>query len=326
MPRPDAKPAFSPLTALTALVKDATRVSLELFKVMVPIIVAVKIIKELGLIGYMAMPLSPLMALVGLPPDMGLVWATAMINNIYGGIIVYAALAADGPALSAAQSTVLSTMMLIAHNLLVEGRVTHKCGVGFWGQTLIRVLGALACGALMHLVFSAFGLFAEPAPLLFAAQPEDASPWRWALGEARNLASIFLIITGLMVMMRVLGQLGLLGLFERLLLPVLRLIGIGRSAATITVIGLVMGLSYGGGLILHEVRGGKLSRADVFSSISLMGLSHALIEDTLLMALIGASAWGTLGARLVFSLAAVALLSRLLAPRLIRGGALAKVF
>lgn len=90
--------------------------------------------------------------------------------------------------------------------------------------------------------------------------------------------------------------------------------GIGDTAATITVIGMVMGLAYGGGLIIHEVSQGKISKSDVFAAVSLMSLSHAVIEDTLLMALIGASAWGTLGARLVFSLAAIALLSRVLRP------------
>ena len=93
--------------------------------------------------------------------------------------------------------------------------------------------------------------------------------------------------------------------------------GIGGSAATITVIGLVMGLAYGGGLILHDVQKGKVGPRDVFSAISLMSLSHALIEDTLLMYLIGATLWGTFVGRLVFSLIVVAVLSRL-APAFVR--------
>jgi glycerol uptake facilitator-like aquaporin len=96
--------------------------------------------------------------------------------------------------------------------------------------------------------------------------------------------------------------------------------GIGGGAATITVIGLVMGLAYGGGLIMHDVHKGKVERRDVFPAISLMSLSHALIEDTLLMYLIGATMWGTFVGRLLFSLLVVAALSRLTAglarPRL----------
>jgi hypothetical protein len=83
----------------------------------------------------------------------------------------------------------------------------------------------------------------------------------------------------------------------------------------VTVIGMTMGLTYGGGLIIHETQAGHIPKKDVFAAVSLMSLSHALIEDTLLLALIGASPWGTLGARLVFSLAVTAALSRWAASR-----------
>ena len=72
-----------------------------------------------------------------------------------------------------------------------------------------------------------------------------------------------------------------------------------------------MGLAYGGGLILHDIQKGKVEPRDVFPAISLMSLSHALIEDTLLMYLIGATLWGTFVGRLAFSLVVVAVLSRL---------------
>ncbi|NMC48238.1 MAG: hypothetical protein GYA47_02220, partial [Desulfovibrio sp.] len=61
--------------ALSAL-RDAVRISLDLYKIMIPVIIGVKILKELDLISLLAVPLSPLMELTGLPADMGLVWAT----------------------------------------------------------------------------------------------------------------------------------------------------------------------------------------------------------------------------------------------------------
>ena len=118
-----------------------------------------------------------------------------------------------------------------------------------------------------------------------------------------------------MGLMRALNALGLTRLLEILLTPFLRLMGIGPTAATVTVIGMTMGLTYGGGLIIHEAQAGHIPKKDVFAAVSLMSMSHALIEDTLLLALIGASAWGSLGARLVFSLAVTAVLSRWAASR-----------
>ncbi len=313
-------------SAASAL-RDAGRISLDLYKIMIPVIIGVKILKELDLISLLAVPLAPLMELTGLPADMGLVWATAILTNIYGGILVYVALPPGPDPLTVAQVTVLSTMILIAHNIPVEGRITQKCGVGFWGQALLRMGGALVCGMLMHHFFSACGMLAEPGRAVFTAGPADASLVGWALGEAKNLVMIFGVILALIILMRVLGRLRITDLFERLLAPVLGLMGIGRKAATITVIGLVMGLAYGGGLILMEVKGGRLSRRDVFSSLSLMSLSHALIEDTLLMTLIGASVQGTFFGRLLFSMIVVAVLSRLVGPRLsVPGSALGRMF
>jgi hypothetical protein len=131
-----------------------------------------------------------------------------------------------------------------------------------------------------------------------------------ALGEARNLASIFCIITGLIGLMRLLQALRLLDLCNAALRPVLRLMGIGPRAATIAVVGLVLGLAYGGGRIIHEARTGQVEGRDVFAALTLMGLCHSLIEDTLLMSLVGGHVSGILWGRLLFSLVVTALLTR----------------
>ena len=305
----------TPVSALAGVVRDAVRVSLALFKVMVPIIILVKVLQEFGAIEYLAAPLGPVMEFLGLPVGMGLAWATAMLSNIYSGLIVFQALAAQSPPLSQAQVTVLGVLMLIAHNLLVEGQVTKRCGVSFLGQNLLRVGGGLACAWLLHLVFSAWGLFSAPAVMLWLPPKPAATLLGWALGEAKNLGYIFLVILTLMGLMRLLNALGLTRFLEMLLAPFLKLMGIGPKAATVTVIGMTMGLAYGGGLIIHETQAGHIPRKDVFAAVSLMSLSHALIEDTLLLTLIGTSPWGSMVARLLFSLAVTAVLSRWAASR-----------
>lgn len=296
---------------LAGLFRDALSASLALFKVMIPIIILVKLLKEFHLITPLAAPLGPVMELVGLPAGLSLVWATAMLSNIYSGLVVFQVMLPELGLFTQAQATVLAVLMLIAHNLLVEGQVTKRCGVSFFGQNALRVGGALACAWLLNQVLSAGGYLQAPAVMLWTPPGQDGSLVSWAFGEARNLGWIFVIIFTLMGLMRILNALGLTGLMERLLTPLLRLMGIGPTAATVTVIGMTMGLTYGGGLIIHETQAGHISRQDVFASVSLMSLSHALIEDTLLLALIGASAWGSLFARLVFSLVVTAILSRL---------------
>ncbi len=290
------------------LLRDAVRVAWDLYKVMIPIIILVKILAELDLLRYLAWPLTPVMELVGLPAETGLVWATAMAVNLYSAMAVYATL---GSTLSVAQITVLATMMLVAHNLPLETRISQQCGVSAKSQLAIRIGCAILLGLILHLVFSGFDLLQQPSRMLWDPPAEAPTLLAWAWGQGKGLASLFLIILGLMALVRLLKAIRVTDLFNFLLRPFLKLMGIGREAATITVIGLTLGIAYGGGLIIHESRTGTVDKRDLFSAMSLMGLSHALIEDTLLMALLGAHMVGTFWARLLFSLAAVALLTRL---------------
>ena len=293
---------------------QALRVGLALFKIMIPVIVGVKILQELDLIRYIALPLSPLMKMVGLPPEMGLVWATGMINNLYGAIIVLLSLWDQVP-LSAAQSTVLCTLMLVAHTLPIELKIAQRAGVRLLFQAFSRLTFAILLGWILHSIYSHFNLLQEPARILFqpgsSAMPQNQTLLVWGIGEIRKLLSILLIIVSLFLLMRLLNRFGIIDFISRILSPVLRIMGIGPRATTVTVIGLTMGIVYGGGLIIHEARTGTIPRKDIFYSLSLMGLCHALIEDTMLMMVIGGDVSGILFARLFFSVLIVGLLVRI---------------
>ena len=288
---------------------DALKLSSDLFRIMVPVIITVKVLQEFDLIKYLAIPLGPVMRLVGLPPEMGLVWATAMLNNLYGAVIVFLSLVGDTP-VTTAQATVLCTMMLVAHNLPVELKIAQISGPRIMFQAVSRSGSALLLGWLLHIVTSRMNLLGHPA--IFFVKPQisaavDDKNWMlWAAGELQNLVSIFFVILGLLLLMHVLEKLKIISAMNRLLRPVLGFMGIGPKASAVTVVGLTMGIAYGGGLIIHEARTGLIPKKDVFYSLTLMGLSHSLIEDTLLMMMIGGHLSGLIWARLVFSIIAVA--------------------
>ena len=292
------------------ILRRSGRISLELYKIMIPIIIAVKIMQELGLIAWLALPLAPVMHVVGLPPEMGLVWATAMINNIYGSMIVFVSLAGQHD-LSVAQVTVLCTMILVAHGLPVELQIARKSGPRIGFQALLRIGGALLLGWLLSRIYAWGGWLQDANVILWQPQPESEGLLAWGLGQVRNLAMIFVIIVALSSVMRVFTAIGLTGLCVRLLAPVLRVLGIGPEAGTLTIVGMVMGLAYGGGMIMHEAHSGKVEAKDIFYSLSLMGLSHSVFEDTLLMVVLGGHVSGLLWARVIFTLIVVALLVRM---------------
>jgi len=292
---------------------EACQVSFRLFRIMIPILIGVKILQEAGLIIYLAKPLNPVMQLMGLPGETGLIWATAMVNNLYSGIIVFLSLA-DSMQLSVGQVTILSTVMLVAHALPIEVKIAQAAGTRFAFQALLRIGGAFVLGWGLHFVYSLSNTLQEANVIFWQGEvPVHPSLFSWAQSQVKNLVLIFGIILILVILMRLMRKLHIVDALIWFLRPVLRFLEIGREAATLTIIGMVMGLTYGGGLIIQESKSGNVSRQDVFASLTLMGLTHSLIEDTLLLSLLGAHMSGILWARLVFSLLVVALLVRLLA-------------
>lgn len=93
------------------LAREIYFVSWTLFKLMIAVLIVVKIVQELGAIVWISGLLQPFMGWVGLPESMGLVWATTLLVNIYGGMLIFFQLAPQ-ESLTVAQVTVLGVLML----------------------------------------------------------------------------------------------------------------------------------------------------------------------------------------------------------------------
>jgi spore maturation protein SpmB len=280
--------------------REAFSVSLLLFRILIPVLIVVKLLELAGGIALLGKGLAPVMSLVGLPGTMGLVWAAAMITSLYGGIVVFLTIAPTA-GLTCAQVTVLSTMMLVAHSMPVELGVARQAGTRVRFMAPWRILGALAIGMVLNSLYSLGGFLQQPAEILWRTPAEQAGLGDWALGQLRNLGMIFVAVTILMAFLRVLDRIGVTALLNRLLRPILVSMGIGPSASTITIFGMILGLSYGGGLIISGARSGAIPMRDVFFSLCLMGLAHSVVEDSLLMLSLGASMTGVLIARVAFA-------------------------
>lgn len=296
-------------TLLCSTFKDAMHVSFDFFKVLISIIIGLKILTELHLIRYLALPLEPLMQLTGLPPDLGIAWATGIMVNFYSALIVLVSLLPNLPPLTTAQMTTFGLMILIAHSLPAEGRIAAQCGVSFLVQCVIRLVVAVIGGLIVFYACQTFGWLNSPASIVFSAQEPDRSLFWWAVGEARNMASIFCIIFAVMLLQTALRHFRVADIIGSALAPFLRVLGMGPAAATTVLVGMVTGILYGSGIIIQESRCGRLTRHEVFFGMTLMGLAHAIIEDTCLMLLIGAHIGGIFFLRLALAFGFCALLN-----------------
>ena len=289
------------------LLKEIFDVTSTLFRIMIPIIIVIKVAEELGGIVILSEWLSPIMESVGLPKEMGLVWATTILTNIYAGLII---LINSDVSLTVAQASVLGSMMLLAHSLPIEGAIAKKAGVSWLATLSVRVGGSLVLAWLLNLSYQYGDLLNYPATVLW--QPEvssDNSYIGWAIEQLKNFAVIFMVISALLLLLKVLKVLGIEKLMALLLRPFLRLLGISKDATNLTIIGITLGLSFGGGLLINEAKKGHIAARDVFTAIMLLNLLHSLIEDTLLILLIGADFYTVFWGRIVFSVLIVALIS-----------------
>jgi hypothetical protein len=297
--------------SLRALGRETLLTSWELIRITVPVVIATKILEEMGLITTLSMLLEPVMNLIGLPGALGLVWATSMLTTLYGGMAVFAALA-PGLDLSVAQVTVLCAAMLIAHSLPVELSISKKAGAPLMPIALLRLVGAIVYCYLLDQFCSSFNLWQQRAELIFSATPEHLTLPMWSLQQCRNIGMIIFVIFCILLAMRFLRSVGVLALIERILAPVLPFFGMGREAAPITVVGMIMGIGYGGALIIRETSTGKMAKKEIFNSLAMMGLCHGLVEDTLLMVVLGGKLGGILWGRILFSLIVIFVLVRVL--------------
>lgn len=296
-----------------ALVRDAAGMYWDLLKAMVPVMILVRIGTEYGLIDFVAQGFAPLMELVGLPAATGLVWAAGILVNTYASAAVLIGIF-PGLDLTVAQLTVLLSMVLIAHALPVEQIISRRAGISFVFSTGLRFGGALLYGAILNVVYGWGDWLQQPAELgwLPIADHLDA-PWNvWALDTVASLFWLFWLILSLVAVLKLLDVLHVTALLQRLLTPVLRFMGIGKEAASLTMVGALLGLSFGGGLIIKEARAGHLAPRDIVLSLSFMALCHSLIEDTLFMLALGGDVGGLLIGRFIFAVLITALLARLI--------------
>ena len=284
----------------TQLTREVFTITFTLFKIMIPAIIIVKILVELGIVPYVAWALEPLMSFVGLPKEASIIWAATMLTSNYTGMVLFFQFFENEP-ITVAQTTVLASMMLMAHNMPTECAIARKAGIKVIYAVVLRVGSGFLIGWILHLLYSKTGMLQDSNQLIWTPSETDDSLYGWLIQQLESLFYIFVMIAGLVFGLKILKLIGVEALLKMLLSPFLKMTGIHKDATSFTLIGMTLGLAFGGGLLINEAKKGVLKKKDIFLSLSLLCLCHSLIEDTILMFLIGADLTSILLFRVVFS-------------------------
>ncbi|MBU7006114.1 nucleoside recognition domain-containing protein [Phosphitispora fastidiosa] len=120
----------------------------ELALVMVPVYLIVTLLGETPVMDWISRAAQPLMGMMGLPGEAAGALVIGNFINQYAAIGAMAAIP-----MSAREVTVLSLVLLICHNILVETAVSKKTGIKVRSLVLVRVLGGLAAGIILNLAW-----------------------------------------------------------------------------------------------------------------------------------------------------------------------------
>ena len=292
------------------IVKNIFEITYELFRIMIPTLIVVKILQEFGFVDILNNFLSPLMFLVGLPEEIGIVVTTTILTSPYTGLAVLAGLPLEN-GLTSAQASVLGLLILFAHSLPIEALICRRAGVRIRATIFVRlILGFLFC-VMLHQFLNATNLLSSQATIIIPFSEPSPILLDWVINQIKTLFIIFIIIVLIVILIEIFKYIGIQRLIELSLKPFLNLIGVGERASTIAVVGVTLGIGFGGGLLIQEVKSGKIKYKDVFGVITLIGMLHSVIEDTGLVSLMGANIFITLLLRCILTLFCVYLILKI---------------
>jgi hypothetical protein len=255
---------------------------------MLPVSFFVLLLKSTGLLHYVSKFMNPLMQFLGLPGEASLAYISSIFINPYSAIAVIKTLALTGK-----QVVILSTMCMIAHNFFVECLIMKKTGSHLRKMIFLRIFVSLLAAWILRFIVpegtgtSITGSVAEAPSIGLNIEQflVDLGPW---LSDSLFLVlQIFLIIFLVMFLQRILAEFGLTKILGRIARPLIGFFGLSSNTAYVWIVAYTIGLAYGAGVIVEEVKDGSLSRteADLFNHHA--AISHSQIEDTLLFVSLG---------------------------------------
>jgi len=254
---------------------------------------------------------APVVTLMGLPEDVAIVLTTTALTNPYAGLMVLAATPIEG-GLNIGQASIMASFMLFTHGLPVEAAISRQAGIKATAVIVLRLAAAVLFGILLHVVFQATGALQGAALMNLPQFTENADLVTWALDQIKGLVFVFCVIVVLLFFLEGLRVIGVERVMRAMMRPVLTRLGMGDDASTIVIVGLTLGLGFGGGLMIKDVSQGKVGPKDAISALILINLFHSVFEDTTVMMLLGPSLFVILIARGLFCLGLVWIILKLL--------------
>ena len=279
---------------------STTKTCIWLLKITIGVSVLILFMRYFKILPWLSATLGPLFNHFGLPGEAALAYVSGYFVNMYAMLAI-----AGSMDLTARAITILGVMSLCSHNMITETAVQGKTGANPVRVVITRTLAGFVLAFVLNLILplsqsdiamlgGAVGASEAPA----AVQPLFKElAVEWCYSTLSILVKMTLLIYSLAILQRILSEFGVIRWVSKFLKPLLLLFGLPARCSFLWIIANILGIAYGGAVMMEEVRAGKLSLRDIKLVNQHIGISHSNLEDLALVASIGGIWWVMLVSR-----------------------------
>lgn len=285
---------------IKSAISSALKTSLWFLKITIPISLTVTLLYHFGVLNFISDILSPAFKLIGLKGEAALVYISSAFLNVYSAIAVMTSLN-----FTIREMTILAIMSLIAHNLIVETAVQKKTGSKAWHMVALRIFTSVVAAVILNYMLpaqmgeSSLGVHHIDNPSIKEVLIN------WTISSLKLSLKIVVLITLLMILQKILLEFKVTVFLSNIFSSVLKVMGLPKSTTLMWIAANLLGLAYGAAIMIDEVESGRITKQDADLLNYHIAISHSNLEDLLLYAAIGISAWWLLLPRIILAMIAV---------------------
>ncbi|MBR1539524.1 MAG: nucleoside recognition protein [Bacteroidales bacterium] len=289
---------------IVACVKEVlpstTKTCIWIIKITVAVSFAMMLLKYFDILPWISNAVSPVFRIFGLPGSAALAYVSGYFVNVYSCIAVMTTLELDARAL-----TILCTMVMCSHSMVLETAVLKKTGASGVRMVVVRTLSAFILGIVLNQILP--GSAALDVAAAGAGEKLSFWPtlWEWFLSALKLVLMMIAIIYTLNILQRLLREFGIMEKIARVFRPLMTVFGLPSGTVFLWIVANIIGLGYGAAAMLDELDRGGVSRRDVLLLDTHICISHSNLEDLLLLTACGAVWWILLLARWAMSIVLV---------------------
>ncbi len=266
--------------------QDATKSAWLVLKLIIPLYILADVLLYFDVLKYISFIFEPITNILDLPKEAALGIAAGMLFNLYAAIAFLAPLG-----LSGYEWTILAMFLGVAHSLVVENAVMKKLGISHIYSFILRI--SVAFIAVIPITFFSKSYFGKGITKSIEKQTFD-DIWSMLINSMTNASILTLkviaLVTAIIFLMSYLKSTKMMQEYQQKV-----------NTSFSIMAGLILGITYGAGILIHEAKSGNLSKVEIFYIATFLMICHSVVEDVLLFVIFGANGWIVVIVRLLMA-------------------------